>query len=171
MRALLALRALFFLALLPGTVTGYVPYRILQASGELRTPRVSLSALSPAVLVIVGAAVLLRCVWDFFAAGHGTLAPIDPPKQLVVQGLYRFTRNPMYNGILAILAGQASLFQSTQLVWYAFSVAAGFHLFVVLYEERTLESRFGGSYRAYRHSVPRWGFTLHPFQAKTGSTA
>lgn len=109
---------------------------------------------------------LLRCVWDFFAVGKGTLAPVDPPKRLVVQGLYRLTRNPMYNGVLALLSGEAWFFASVALVVYTLFILVLFHLFVVLYEEPTLASRFGESYQAYRRAVPRWGFTVHPFREK-----
>ena len=89
--------------------------------------------------------VLLASVWEFFAAGDGTLAPIDAPRQLVVSGLYRFTRNPMYNGVVAVLLGQAWFFSSVRLLEYAATVLVCFHLFVVLYEEPSLESRFGES--------------------------
>ncbi len=149
MRFLLALRALFFVLLLPGTVAGYIPFSILRAGNLL---------LCAAVFAITGALVLLRCVWDFFAAGKGTLAPIDPPRFLVVRGLYRFTRNPMYNGVIALILAEAWLFRSIGLAEYALLVLIFFHLFVVFYEEPTLESQFGESYRAYRRAVPRWGF-------------
>ena len=164
MRFLLALRALFFLLLLPGTVAGYVPLRILQATSRLHVPDLAISSGTAAVLAVAGTAVLLKCVWDFFAVGKGTLAPIDPPKHLVVHGLYRFTRNPMYNGVLAVLIGEAWLFTSVSLIEYTLFVLVLFHLFVVLYEEPTLESSFGESYRIYRRAVPRWGFTVHPFR-------
>src|SRR6267378_2554160 len=98
MRLLLALRVLFFVLLLPGTVAGYIPFSILRAGNLLRVPGLGLASVCAAVFAITGALVLLRCVWDFFAAGKGTLAPIDPPRFLVVRGLYRFTRNPMYTG-------------------------------------------------------------------------
>ncbi len=164
MRFLLALRALFFVLLLPGAVAGYIPLRILQATSRLRIPELTLSSVAAAALAVAGVGVLLKCVWDFFAVGQGTLAPIDPPKQLVVRGLYRFTRNPMYNGVLAVLIGEAWLFTSLELIMYALFVLILFHLFVVLYEEPTLESSFGESYRIYRRAVPRWGFTIHPFR-------
>ena len=109
---------------------------------------------------------LLVCVWDFFQAGRGTLAPFDPPTRLVVRGLYRFTRNPMYNGVLALLLGQAWFFQSSALLQYALAIFIMFHLMVVVYEEPTLEMRFGESYRAYRGAVPRWGFTVRPFEKR-----
>src|SRR5688572_13153055 len=94
----LALRSLLFVLLLPGTVAGYIPLRIVAGGdsgfGIVRSP----SSFAAGCLIVLGVAILLRCVWDFFAVGRGTLAPLDPPKHLVVNGLYRFTRNPMYNG-------------------------------------------------------------------------
>jgi protein-S-isoprenylcysteine O-methyltransferase Ste14 len=167
MRLLLALRALFFVLLLPGTVAGYIPFSILRAANVLLVPRLGVASVCAAVLATAGALVLLRCVWDFFATGKGTLAPIDPPRFLVVRGLYRFTRNPMYNGVVALILGEAWLFRSVALVQYALLVFVLFHLFVILYEEPTLESLFGESYRAYRRAVPRWGLTTRPFQEST----
>jgi protein-S-isoprenylcysteine O-methyltransferase Ste14 len=114
--------------------------------------------------------VLLTCVWAFLASGQGTLAPIDPPKQLVVIGLYRFTRNPMYNGVLAILLGEAWLFHSLAVVEYAAGFLVAAHIFVVLYEERALSSRFGESFREYRSAVPRWGFALRAYTAGSGGS-
>lgn len=169
MKAILAVRALFFVALLPGTVAIYVPVRILQSSDRLHLPALSLAS-SAAGLILFGSVVLLTCVWAFFASGQGTLAPIDPPKQLVVVGLYRFTRNPMYNGVLAILLGEAWLFHSLAVLEYAAGFLVAAHLFVVLYEERALSSRFGESFREYRNAVPRWGFTFRPYDAGVGGS-
>src|SRR5215471_2906883 len=154
MKAFLAARSIFFIILLPGTVAGYVPFRVLRSAGQLRWPTVSLSTCLAALIGLAGAAVLLASVWEFFAAGHGTLAPIDPPRQLVVSGLYRFTRNPMYNGVVALLLGQAWFFSSLLLLGYAATVLVCCHVFVVLYEEPSLESRFGESYLSYRKAVP-----------------
>src|SRR6185312_4881458 len=171
MRFLLPLRAIFFVLLLPGTVAGYIPFGILDSEHRLRVLELSLSSVGAGILAIAGALVLLRCVWDFFARGKGTLAPIDPPRVLVVSGLYRFTRNPMYNGVLALLLGEAWLFGSVSLLEYALVVIILFHLFVVFYEEPALTSQFGESYQAYRRAVPRWGFTTRPFREGPGSTA
>ena len=167
MRFLLALRAIFFVLLLPGTVAGYVPFRILSAADQVRVPELSRSSAGASIVAIAGAVVLLRCVWDFFAKGRGTLAPIDPPRVLVVSGLYRFTRNPMYNGVLALILGEAWLFGSMSLLKYALLVFVLFHLFVVLYEEPALTSQFGKSYRAYRRAAqpgasPRSHFKTAP---------
>ena len=164
MRLLVALKALLFVVLLPGVVAVYVPWHIMHASHSFGVPPRNVSTIAAALVVAIGAVVLLRCVWDFLAAGHGTLAPVDPPRRLVVRGLYRYTRNPMYNGVLAMILGQAWLFRSPALVAYALGVFAINHLFVVLYEERTLASRFGDAYLAYRRAVPRWGFTRRPYR-------
>jgi protein-S-isoprenylcysteine O-methyltransferase Ste14 len=164
MRLLLAVRSAAFVILMPGTVVGYLPYRILERSGGAAAPRWSVSSVCAAALFALGLAVLLRCVWDFAAAGRGTLAPIDPPRRLVVRGLYRFTRNPMYNGVLAALGGEAWFFRSLPLLEYALAVFALFHLFVVAYEEPALGKRFGEAYVDYRRAVPRWGFTRRAYR-------
>ncbi len=162
MTAFLAFRSILFVFLIPGTVAGYIPFLILQSSGDRIHGRPWSRGLA-ACLIVLGASVLLRCVWDFFAAGKGTLAPFDPPRKLVVRGLYRFTRNPMYNGVIAVLFGQAWLFRSVSLSEYGALVFILFHVFVIVYEEPTLEAQFGESFRAYKRAVPRWGFAIRPF--------
>jgi len=171
MRLLLALRSVLFVLLLPGTVAGYVPFWIISATHHFNPIDLSVSSVVAATLILAGVVALGRCVWDFFASGHGTLAPIDPPRYLVVQGLYRFTRNPMYNGVLAILFGEAWIFESSALLKYALLVFILFHLFVRFHEEPSLESRFGESYRRYRKAVPRWGITVRPFRDNSGHAA
>jgi protein-S-isoprenylcysteine O-methyltransferase Ste14 len=157
----LAFRSILFVFLIPGTVAGYIPVLIVRSS-DMR-PSGSIGTALAACLIVLGASVLLRCVWDFFAAGRGTLAPFDAPRRLVVKGLYRFTRNPMYNGVISALIGEAWLFRSLSLWEYAALVFVMFHLFVIVYEEPTLELQFGESFRAYKRAVPRWGFTMRPF--------
>ena len=159
----LAFRSILFVFLIPGTVAGYVPFLILQSSADDIHLQVSIGSTLAAGLIVIGAFVLLRCVWDFFAAGRGTLAPFDPPRKLVVRGLYRFTRNPMYNGVLCVLVGEAWLFRSQSLWKYAALIFVMFHVMVTAYEEPTLESEFGESFRIYKRAVPRWGFARRPF--------
>jgi protein-S-isoprenylcysteine O-methyltransferase Ste14 len=170
-RSFLALRAVFFVLVLPGTVAGYLPFRIINATGRSGAIGFSVSSVAASALTLAGIGVLTKCVWDFFAAGQGTLAPIDPPRFLVVQGLYRITRNPMYNGVLAILLGEAWLFASIAVLEYALAVFLVFHLFVLFYEEPALESRFGEAYRVYRKAVPRWGLTVRPFHDGSANAA
>src|SRR5262245_62577159 len=116
MKASLAARSIFFVVLLPGTLAGYVPFQLLRSAGQLRWPALSLSVCLAALTTLVGAVVLLASVWEFFAAGHGTLAPIDPPQQLVVSGLYSFTRRPMYNGFVDVLHGTARFLSSIRIL-------------------------------------------------------
>lgn len=144
---------------------------MLLDSGGVHLPELGVASVTASVLTVTGIIVHIRCVWDFFARGKGTLAPIDPPRHLVVSGLYRYTRNPMYNGVFAFLMGVAWLFGSTSILTYAVGVIVFFHLFVIAYEEPALEAQFHESYRAYRKAVPRWGFTAHPYEERTGSIA
>jgi protein-S-isoprenylcysteine O-methyltransferase Ste14 len=151
----IVLKNLLFSVLVPGTVAGLVPWWILHSAGPWQPPKPGLRALGGIALGLAGLGVYLRCVTDFGAAG-GTPAPIDPPKQLVVRGLYRYSRNPMYVGVLSVIAGQALLFDSLRLALYAALVFGLFHAFVVLYEEPHLRRAFGRSYERFCERVPRW---------------
>jgi protein-S-isoprenylcysteine O-methyltransferase Ste14 len=153
---MLALRSLFFTIVVPGTVTVLLPYLIVSRRGTSPVPPWTALHIAGLVLMVVGAAILLRCIWDFAAKGRGTLAPIDPPKQLVVQGLYRYVRNPMYLGVWVLLMGETVFFRSIALLQYTVGWFIIVHLFVVLYEEPALRHRFGESYERYRRSVHRW---------------
>src|SRR5262249_16236541 len=104
----------------------------------------------------IGVLIYLWCAWDFGAAGSGTPAPIDPPKDLVVRGLYKWVRNPMYVGVLSFVIGEAMLFESPLMFGYAFLVFLLFSAFVILYEEPVLRTKFGDSYRRYCEVTPRW---------------
>jgi protein-S-isoprenylcysteine O-methyltransferase Ste14 len=110
---------------------------------------------SALAMVSVGSVILLWCVRDFYTAGKGTLAPWAPPQQLVVSGLYRHSRNPMYVGVLAILVGWALMFRSFAHVIYAAAIAAAFYVRVVWFEEPWLQRRHGAEWDAYRRRVPR----------------
>jgi protein-S-isoprenylcysteine O-methyltransferase Ste14 len=146
-------KTFLFLVLVPGAVVGYVPYLLL---GRRLRPPATVSSAAAIPLLGAGVAVLLWCMRDFAVVGRGTPAPIDPPRELVVGGLYRYVRNPMYVAVASILVGEAVLFRSTTLLVYAGAVVLFFTLFVVLYEQPTLEKKFGDSYRRYRREVPAW---------------
>jgi protein-S-isoprenylcysteine O-methyltransferase Ste14 len=147
----LFLRSLAALLLLPGTFAGLIPALIV-ANDRSRGPGTSLGWIPLAF----GLLILLWCVRDFYVAGKGTLAPWDPPKRLVVIGLYRFVRNPMYVGLLLLLIGWALVAGSLLLGGYAVFFAIAFHLRVVLYEEPLLKKQFAEDWSAYSASVPRW---------------
>ena len=108
------------------------------------------------VLVSIGLILLIWCIRDFYLAGRGTLAPWEPPKHLVIVGLYRFTRNPMYIGVLLIVGGMAMLFGSPLLRIYLIILALGFHLRVLISEETWLAKQFGEEWLEYKKNVPRW---------------
>jgi len=150
------LKTIIFTIVVPGTVVVYIPYRLL--ASETGRPFLDLGFLRylAVVPIVLGAAIYLRCAWDFTFTGKGTPAPIDPPKQLVVRGLYRWVRNPMYVGILLLLFGEAGLFESRNVFVYAAVVFLVFHIWVVLYEEPILKQKFGESYQQYGETVPRW---------------
>lgn len=149
---LLFLKNLAFTILVPGSVAIFVPlYVFPHAPAEL-----SARGVGGAMLLLAGASIYGWCLWDFATAGGGTPAPVDPPRKLVVRGLYRYTRNPMYLGVLGVVAGWAALFGSPALAIYGLGMAACFHLFVVLYEEPHLRRTFGSEYEQYCSGVGRW---------------
>jgi protein-S-isoprenylcysteine O-methyltransferase Ste14 len=149
---MLFVRALLSFLALPGIVAFLVPALLVP---QIKTRRFDLTG---AVPFIVGVIVLLWCVRDFYVAGKGTLAPWDPPRRLVRVGLYRFSRNPMYVGVLLILIGWAAGFRTRSLVIYTTVVAILFHLRVLLHEEPWLARTFPDEWPAYKSRVPRWLF-------------
>jgi len=151
----LALRSLLWTALLPGLFAGYMPLRFFGLA------RVHVSLTNPvqllALLAIgVGAALLVTCIWEFASSGRGTLSPVDPPRELVVRGLYRYVRNPMYVSVTMIVMGEVLLTRSRPLLVYWAIWFAAVNLFVIGYEEPTLRRRFGESYERYTRDVGRW---------------
>ena len=149
------LRAILFVAVVPGTVAGWLPWRIAGAPSNIWGASHGAWRLG-AVPIVAGWCVLLWCAREFTLRGRGTPGPWDAPRQLVISGLYRFTRNPMYVAVLTAILGQALWFHSPPVGWYALVTAIVFHLMVVLYEEPTLEGTFGGQYAEYRQRVRRW---------------
>jgi protein-S-isoprenylcysteine O-methyltransferase Ste14 len=109
-----------------------------------------------AAVALLGFAVLLWCVRDFYVAGTGTLAPWDPPRRLVVVGLYRYTRNPMYVGVVTLVLGWSIAAGSRPLAIYCALGAIGFHLRVIWFEEPRLRELFGVDFERYLATVPRW---------------
>jgi protein-S-isoprenylcysteine O-methyltransferase Ste14 len=148
------LKTAVFTVLAPGIVAGYVPWRLRQSSVVMVGGPQRWAAF---LVIALGCAIYLHTAfWGFAMIGGGTPAPIAPTKRLVVQGLHRFVRNPMYIGVLLIVAGQAWLFWSRSLFLYTAVLWLAFHLFVLTYEEPTLRKQFGESYERYRVAVPRW---------------
>jgi len=149
-----AIETAAFLAVAPGVVTGLVPWLITGwRPGSAR----------PAAMVVVGAglaaagvAVLLQAFGRFVLEGAGTPAPQAPTERLVVGGLYRYVRNPMYLALQAIIVGQVLLLDRPVLLFYAAGVLGMTIAFVRIYEEPALARRYGEQYEAYRMAVPGW---------------
>ena len=152
----LLLRSVAFAVLLPGTVTLVLPAAILSAWPAMPVGIGQPQTWLAVAVIAAGAAGLTRCIWEFAARGRGTLAPVDPPTRLVVSGLYRYVRNPMYASVLVILAGEAVLWRSAALAIYAVAFLAIAHAFIIVHEEPTLRRTFGKSYGVYARSVSRW---------------
>jgi protein-S-isoprenylcysteine O-methyltransferase Ste14 len=147
-------KTLIFTVFVPGTVAGYVPWRLRQG---LTAPATGAEQWAAIAVIAIGIAIYLyTAFWSFARMGGGTPAPIAPTKTLVVQGLHRFVRNPMYLGVALVIGGQAWLFHSWHIAIYMVFMLLTAHLFVISYEEPTLHKRFGEEYDRYRASVPRW---------------
>lgn len=148
-----ALKSILFFILAPGTVAGFIPLALLRKGSQVETGFLSYLAFP---LWLIGFAMLVWCFWDFVQKGKGTPAPIEPPKELVVSGLYNHVRNPMYVGVTSILIGHFLWFGFWNLLIYAAVIVLAFHSFVTLYEEPNLRQRFGAAYEVYCQRVPRW---------------
>jgi protein-S-isoprenylcysteine O-methyltransferase Ste14 len=148
-----ALKSLLFLIVVPGLVAGYIPLNLFTNGPQIETGFIAYLAFP---LWLIGGVILLWSFWNFFQEGHGTPAPLDPPQDLVAVGFYRYVRNPMYVGILLILAGHFLWFGYWLLLIYMAIAFVIIHLFVTLYEEPTLKRKFGVSYEEYLKRVPRW---------------
>ena len=147
-----ALGTFVFFVVAPGTTAGLVPWLVTGWEGS--PPGWDAVDLLGGLVGLVGLAMVVACFVRFVREGRGTPAPTAPTEELVVGGLYRYLRNPMYVGVGLAIAGQCLALRSLSLVvWLAlFTIAVT--LFVVAYEQPTLRAQYGASYDAYRRSVP-----------------
>ena len=145
-------RTAVFTVLVPGVVAGYLPLVVIGRDGQ-RPGGWSYIGVVP---VAIGLLIYAWTAFDFAWTGRGTPAPIDPPRRLVVRGLYRYVRNPMYVGVLLVIMGEGLMRQSCQTIEYAFAVAFMFGALVLVLEEPLLRSQFGTAYSNYSAQVPRW---------------
>ena len=145
-----------FLVIAPGTVAVLIPRRIYH--WQMAPPLLGFVPFRVlgVLLICAGLPVLLDSFARFAVVGLGTPAPVAPPKHLVVSGLYRHVRNPMYVAVLSLVLGQGLLFGSVRVLEYGAAVFVLVHLFVLLYEEPMLQRKFGGEYDDYRKNVKRW---------------
>jgi protein-S-isoprenylcysteine O-methyltransferase Ste14 len=149
-----AVGSIVFLVVAPGVMAGVIPYWITgwDAAGTIPPVQVAIGA----ALVMTGVAVLLDAFGRFVVEGLGTPAPIAPTEHLVVGGLYRYVRNPMYVAVATAIVGQAVVLGRPELLIYAAAFGAAVWSFVRFYEEPTLAARYGAEYEAYRRMVPGW---------------
>ena len=155
-RSAAAIGTAVFFALAPGTVAGLIPWWL--TGWEMRRPLPYWAPLRivGAILIVAGAAVLIHAFVRFVVEGAGTPAPVAPTERLVVGGLYRYVRNPMYLGVLAAIVGQALVLGQPRLLGYALVLFGVVAAFVRWYEEPVLSRRFGAQYHEYRRAVPAW---------------
>ena len=149
-------RAITYAALFIGLVLIYVPARVLSWSGIVPPVAIEVQQVVGMILGTGGAMVALWCILTFASVGRGTPAPFDPPRRLVIQGPYRFVRNPMYLGAGLALAGAALFYVSLPLLGYTSLYFLAAHILVVWYEEPVLRRTFGREYEAYCVRVRRW---------------
>jgi protein-S-isoprenylcysteine O-methyltransferase Ste14 len=156
---------LFFLVA-PGVVAGLAPWWI--SRWHMQPPLLGWRLLRVAgvALIALGAPVLVDSFVRFALEGRGTPAPVLPTEHLVVTGLYRFVRNPMYVGVLAVILGQGVLLGDARVLRYGAVVWLAFFLFVIGYEEPTLRRTFGEEYERFCANVPRWIPRLRPWRGE-----
>jgi protein-S-isoprenylcysteine O-methyltransferase Ste14 len=145
-----------FLAVAPGVVAGLIPWWITGWDARDLSPYWWPVRIVGVLLIVAGVVVLLQAFARFVWEGIGTPAPVAPTERLVVGGLYRYVRNPMYLAVAAVIVGQALLLGRPVLLLYAAAFGAAVFAFVHWYEEPTLGRQFGAEYEEYRRSVPGW---------------
>jgi len=155
-RVVLFLETIVFTLAVPGAVAFWLPGVILDQRRLGLPPAWSIPQFVALLPLGLGAAIYLRCLWEFATRGHGIPAPIDHPKELVVTGLYRYVRNPMYLGVLLFLLGESLFLEYPGFFVYAIAWVLFVHFNVLLYEEPNLRRKFGSSYERYTSAVHRW---------------
>lgn len=162
-RSVAAAGSTLFLAAAPGVVAGAVPWLLTRWQAGDHPYPFGVRAVG-AASVTGGSVALAYAFAGFVREGRGTPAPVAPTEGLVIGGLYRHVRNPMYVAVLAVVLGQALLLARPVLVVYAGGLGAAFVAFVRGYEEPALRRRFGEDYEAYRRQVPAWWPRLRPWR-------
>jgi protein-S-isoprenylcysteine O-methyltransferase Ste14 len=157
-----AVGSVVFFVLAPGVVVGLIPWLLTRWQARTPLPYWAPVRVLGAILLVAGLIVLVQAFVRFVVEGFGTPAPVAAPGRLVVGGVYRYVRNPMYVAVLATIVGQALLLGRLGLLLYAAAAWLAAAAFVRFYEEPTLVRRFGANYEAYRHAVPAWWPRLRP---------
>ena len=152
----LLIRNLVFTILQPGIVAGLIPYLVVRdqfrQTLSFQQPHQNVGLL----VFMIGFAAMAYCIYQFAVDGRGTLSPFDRTQKLVVKGLYRFSRNPMYVGVIGMLLGESIFFQGYLLWIYTLLVFIFFNGFIFFIEEPRLKKDFGEDYLSYCRKVRRW---------------
>ena len=158
---------MFFL-LAPGVVMGLIPWLLTRWQAREPLPYWAPMRVLGGILLVAGLIALVQAFVRFVVEGFGTPAPVAAPERLVVGGVYRYVRNPMYVTVLAAIVGQALLLGRLELLLYAGAAWLVVAAFVRWYEEPTLARRFGADYEVYRCAVPAWWPRLRPWEPDEG---
>jgi protein-S-isoprenylcysteine O-methyltransferase Ste14 len=153
-----------FLVIAPGFVAGFAPWWISGWRMEPPFFGIPLFRLAGGILIALGLIGLLDSFVRFAMQGLGTPAPVFPTRYLVVTGLYRYVRNPMYVAVVSAILGQGLVLGSVTLLEYGGLVWLLFHLFVLTYEEPRLRASFGSQYKMFCEEIPRWIPRLTPWR-------
>jgi protein-S-isoprenylcysteine O-methyltransferase Ste14 len=147
-------KTILYMGCLHGFFTFYMPYPLATLNARL----FELGALRYIAVPLwaMGAWIIIRCSIDMVRRGHGTPAHLDPPAELVITGLYRHVRNPIYLGALLALLGHITWSGSSLVIAYFLCYVTAFHILIVFFEEPVLRNKFGREYDEYRHNIPRW---------------
>ncbi len=157
-------KGILFTVLVPGTVAGYIPYLLMRN----KIPDMNIGFFSWFGLVIITAGVIIYLLTAISFLSRGKRTPAiwftkaisfiigEEPMKMVSSGLYKYSRNPMYIGVITIVTGQGLYFQYSNLLWYAVSLFIIFTCVIIFIEEPHLEEKFGDEYRAYKKRTRRW---------------
>jgi protein-S-isoprenylcysteine O-methyltransferase Ste14 len=155
-KAIAVLGSALFFVIAPLMLAGFIPWWVTQWEFRPAFFGVDLTRILGGMLIIAGVPGVVDSFARFALEGLGTPAPIAPTQKLVVTGLYRYVRNPIYIAVVAVIFGQALLFGDWRLLWYGALLWLFFHVWVVMIEEPTLKQTFGTEYESFRTHVPRW---------------
>ncbi|MFP9192630.1 methyltransferase family protein [Natronosalvus vescus] len=151
------LKTLLFTLTIPGTVAVGIPQLLARWRPHPRLPiNPRTGRIAGTLSLVFGFLLYVQTAFQFGSEGGGTPSPADEPDELVTGGLYSYSRNPMYIGVLLIVLGQALRQRSTSILWWGVGVWIGFHNRIIGFEEPHLLEKHGDVYEQYRERVPRW---------------